>query len=355
MYQREDLAELRERIDRIDHQIMDLVGQRLQVAREIGKAKGDGPIYDPRREAEVLADRLKRHGHLGEGLVRALMTELMGASRKVQGGLTLAAMGPEWSHSHEAALRAFGSSEEILFVKDPRRGVESLISGAADLAVLPVENSIEGVVYPTLDALLSAKSVVRIVREVRMRIEHCLAFGGEDMGTIRRVYSHPQALGQCEEWLARNLPQAELVEVSSTSEGARRALEEGQGAVCGARCAAALGFKTVIRSIQDSPNNKTRFLVLSTNGTSGGDRTTLVFTLPHRPGTLCDALSALADQGVNLLMIQSRPIPQNPFEYAFFADIEGDASAPPLSQALGRLKERTASLTVLGSYRFEEI
>ncbi|MCX7828709.1 MAG: ACT domain-containing protein, partial [Thermanaerothrix sp.] len=243
--------------------------------------------------------------------------------------------------------------------QSPRDAVRMVASGNGDVAVVPVENSVEGAVHSTLDGLMEFRGIVWITREVRARVEHCLAYQGEDLSRIRRVYSHPQAMRQCDLWLSQNLPQAELVESASTSEGAHRALEEGEAAVCGIRCAREMGFKGIIPGIQDCPLNTTRFVVVSRREPREelkcGDRTTVLFNLPHRPGSLWEALGALKERGVNLMMIQSRPLPQNPFEYAFFADVEGGMGDPKVEAAVDEMALRTAGLTVLGSYGRLEI
>ncbi|EHM10749.1 prephenate dehydratase [Thermanaerovibrio velox DSM 12556] len=350
---------LRNVIDQIDRDLMELLSRRLEVAREIGAAKEGGAVYDPKRE-EALVKRLAgENPHLGEPLIRAVMGEIIGACRAVQGPFRVVLMGPKWSYSHEVAEKVFGSSWDPVFVRSPREALCKVAVGGGDAAVVPIENSTEGAVHSTLDGLMELKGAVWIAREARARVEHCLANQGDDLGRIRRVYSHPQAMSQCWRWLSQNLPQAELVEANSTSEGALRALDEGEAAVCGIRCAREMGFRMVIPGIQDSPLNTTRFIVVTRREEREelryGDRTSILFTLPHRPGSLCEALGALSEHKINLMMIQSRPIPKNPFEYAFFADIDGGLGDPKVEAAVNEMAKRTSDLTVLGSYCSLEI
>lgn len=350
----EALNRTRSLIDQIDDEIMALISKRMEAAKEIGLIKGSSPIYDPKREEAVIRRLTEENLHLGESLIRGVMGEIMGACRAIQEPFRVAVMGPKWSHSHDVAIKLFGGSSQVIFARYPRDAIAMAASGEVHGALVPLENSLEGAVHSTLDGLMEFRGIIRINREVRIKVEHCLATQREYLGDIKRVYSHPQAMGQCEMWLRRNLPWAELAEVSSTSEGARRAMEEQEAAVCSMRCAQEMGFLRIIPRIQDSHTNTTRFVVIlkadPRREQAGGDRTTIVFTLPHRPGSLCEALEPLMEHRVNLMMIQSRPMEKNPFQYAFFADLEGGLGDPNVDGAISAMAHRTSDLTVLGSY-----
>jgi len=222
--------------------------------------------------------------------------------------------------------------------------------GEVEAGVVPMENSGEGAVGATQDALLGTSSWV--CGEVYLTIRHALLTKSQT-GPIRTVYSHPQALAQCRHWLATRLPGVKLVEVASTAEGARRAGKEKRAAAIASPWAAKIyGLKIRQRDVQDHMGNSTRFLVLGQEPvpTTGKDKTSLLFSLPHRAGALHRALGVLSSKGLNLLKVESRPAPGERWEYVFFVDVRGHADRPEFRQALTRLQKQTQDLRVLGSY-----
>jgi chorismate mutase/prephenate dehydratase len=222
--------------------------------------------------------------------------------------------------------------------------------GEVDAGVVPAENSGEGSVGATQDALLAPGAW--ICGEIYLPVRHAL-LSRSVQGPIRVVYSHPQALAQCRHWLATHYPEARLVEVASTAEGAKRAAKENGAAALASPLAASL-YRLKIRQkdVQDRVGNTTRFLVLGQDPVpaTGKDRTSLVFSLPHRAGALHRALGIFSGRKLNLLKVESRPAPGKPWEYVFFVDVRGHADRPEFQRALVALRKQTQDLRVLGSY-----
>ncbi len=258
------LQEIRDAIDAVDGQLVDLLARRAALSEEVGRIKKDSgtAVFAPDRE-ELLLQRLEKwsDGRVPSNSLRAIFREILSASRLKQKQLWVAYLGPESSHSHLAARERFGASDAFLPCRDIAEIFQVVTRGAADLGIVPVENSIEGGVAASLDALVNTELV--ICGEVYLRISHSL-MSRQDTRDIRRIYSHPQAIGQCRQWLNTHLPGIELVEVSSTSEGARRAAAESDSAAIASEVAAPLHQLEILhRNIQDQEKNFTRFLILN--------------------------------------------------------------------------------------------
>jgi chorismate mutase/prephenate dehydratase len=349
----EDLIrQLRERIDEIDGHILRLVSERAQCAHDIGVAKGDGAVYRPEREAQVL-QRLRdlNPGPLPGDAVVHLFTEIISTCRALERAMRVAYLGPRGTYSEEAVVKHFGSRVDALAcgtIEDVFRTVEA---GAAGYAVVPLENSTEGGVGATLDHLVTTE--LRICGEVLLPIHHCLLSNAGTVSDVRTVYAHSQALGQCAGWLARELPGAARVALASNAEAARRAAEEGQAAAIASRSAAELyGLGVLSENIEDDPKNTTRFLVLGQQDAapSGRDRTSMVVSAPNRAGAIHGLLEPLARHGVSMTRLESRPSRQGLWEYVFFIDVEGHRQDAAVARALAELGERAVFLKVLGSY-----
>ena len=348
---KEDLKVLRSRIDEIDHSLAELLGKRLETARSIGVAKGDGPVYDPVREAQIIE---KFKGLLPQGdpeALAAIHREIISMCRSAQARLRVACMGPEGSFSQQAVFKALGHSVDPLFVDSPGSVFAAIEEELCGFGIVPVENTIEGVVCPTLDGFASASKVF-IIKEINIPIRHVLASKCAEMSKVREVRSHPQALAQCRAWLDTNLPGVPRIPVATTSVAATMAAEDRSVAAVCSGLAAELNDLTLLKEgIQDQANNTTRFWVLGRNRARSGerDKTSILFSISHRPGALLDALEPLREAEVNLTLIQSRPMPGNPFEYLFFVDFEGPAGDSVVS-ALAEMEKRCFHLRVLGSY-----
>jgi len=266
-------------------------------------------------------------------------------------------LGPEGTHSGEAAKScALLSGWELLPVAGIRVAVECVARGEAAAAVVPIENSLEGSVGPTLDALAGEDGArVKIRREIVRAVAHALLAPPElAAGAVRGVLSHPQALAQCAATLARRFPQALLEPAASTVEAARIAAERrGWAALAPKEVAASRGLAVLADDLSDEPGNRTRFVVIATEDErpTGRDRTSVVFGLDRdRPGGLHGALGELASRGINLSRIESRPTRRVAGEYWFFADLEAHREEPSAAEALAALSTRCAFFRLLGSY-----
>ena len=350
--QSDDISELRRRIDGLDERILQLVNERAGVAKRIGELKGDGPVYRPEREAQVLA-RLRglNPGPLTAESVERLFTEVISACRAVEDNLAVAYLGPRGTFSEEAAAKRFGGSirgSPCASIDEVFRQVEAKQAG---YGVVPVENSTEGGVGRTLDLLLG--TTARICGEVLLPVHQCLMSRTDDHGAIRRVYAHSQSLAQCHGWLNQNLPRAERVAVVSNAEAARMASEEDGTASLGSRAGAALyGLRLLAENIEDNPNNTTRFVVIGRQevARSGRDKTAFVMSTRNRPGAIHELLAPLAEHGVSMTRLESRPSRTGMWEYVFFVDVEGHEHDAPVAAALEGLRARAAFLKILGSF-----
>jgi chorismate mutase / prephenate dehydratase len=361
----ETIEKLRERIERTDREIVRLLGERAAVSIEIGKAKlGVGrEIYDPAREALIYRQLAEiNDGVLPEAALNAIFREIISASRALQAPIEVAFLGPEASFSHQAALTHFGNG----IIAVPKATIPDVFTEAqrgqnGKWGIVPVENSAEGSVKATLDGLISTPLAIRA--EVYLRIRQCLLAAGNEPSEIRRVYSHPQALAQCQGWLRTHLPGVPLVEVESTAGAARRVRKDKTGAAVGSALAAQVyGLNLLAEGIEDHPANTTRFIVIGpkadkdNGGTTGRDKTSVLFGTPHVPGALHRALEPFAEAGINLMRIESCPVRDRMWEYLFFADFAGHTADQKTQRCLEKLKGQTAVLKVLGSYpRGEEL
>jgi chorismate mutase/prephenate dehydratase len=259
-------------------------------------------------------------------------------------------MGPPRSFSHAAALQQYGQSADFVVTRTIPDAVDAASDGSADVAIVPIENSTEGGVNATLDALF--ENDLHISAELVLEVELCLLAQSTDLSLLQRVTSHPQPLGQCKQWLRKHLPQAEVVVAPSTTAAAQEALRDPHTAAVGSRLAAELGLFVVRERIQDHEGNATRFVVVGKQLTSptGNDKTTLVFTTPHERGALRRVLEVFDEEGLNLTRIESRPLRGQLWQYAFFTDLEGHQQDPAVARALERLRQAGAMVRVLGSY-----
>jgi chorismate mutase/prephenate dehydratase len=347
---------LRRQIDRIDDQLLRLLNQRgrLVLAVAAQKHRRQASIYVPSREQSVLARVAKRNGGpFGAAQVRAIFREIISASRGLEARLRVSYFGPQATWSHLAARHQLGDAAEYIAaptVADVFRDVEG---GRAELGVVPVENSTEGMVAHTLDMLV--ESPLAICAEVMLPIRHCLlARPGTVRGAVRRVAAHPQALAQCRQWLAAHLPGVPTLEEASNARAAERAAAEaGTAAIAAEAAAETYRLHVLARAIQDEPDNVTRFLVLARHDSetpSGDDRTSLVLSVRDEVGVLARMLRPFATHGIDLIKIESRPLRERPWEYYFFLDLKGHRREARVARALAAVRRRALRLKVLGSY-----
>lgn len=262
----------------------------------------------------------------------------------------VAYMGPPRSFSNAAALALYGADADFVVTRTIPDAVEAAALDQADVAVVPIENTIEGGVNATVDALFDSE--LHISGEFVLDVDLCLLARSPDLSHIQRVASHPQPLGQCKHWLRKHLPRAELVVTSSTTAAAEDALKDPHTAAVGSKLAADAGLLVVRERIQDHEGNATRFVIVGKQLTlpTGNDKTTLVFSTPHERGALRRVLEVFDREGLNLTRIESRPLRGQQWEYAFFTDLEGHRDEPPVQRALAQLGEGGALVRVLGSY-----
>lgn len=350
------LSLVRDEIDAIDAQLLELLNRRARCAQKVGEIKashGDaGFIYRPEREAQVLR-RIQdmNPGPLSNENVTWLFRELMSTCLSLEQPLSVAFLGPLGSFTGSAATKHFGHAARLLpqsSIDDVFREVEA---GHAHYAVVPVENSTEGAVGRSMDLLFSTP--LKICGEVVLRIHQNLMTRETDLNAITKVYSHAQSLAQCHEWLNRNLPNVPRLSVSSNSLAAEMAMQEdGAAAIAGDAAADRFNVPILIANIEDEPNNTTRFVVLGRfdAGISGRDKTSLIMSAPNRTGSLHGLLVPLAEANVSMTRLESRPARHTLWDYVFFVDIDGHRSEPKVAKALAELKQRAAFLKVLGSY-----
>lgn len=346
---------LRSQIDKLDAQILKLINERAELAVEIGKIKSEEgkDVFSPAREAEVLRKVTELNkGPLDDVTVRAVFREVMSGSRSLQRRIRVAFLGPPYSFSHLAALEKFGESVEYVPVGTIAGVFEVVNRGQADYGLVPIENSTDGRIADTLD--MFTRLPLKICAEVSLRIHHnLLAMCGQ--AEIRRVYSKPQALSQCRNWLAVNLPQAQFKEVASTTTAVELARQEPYAAAVASRQAAvAYGLNIVCSNIEDRENNITRFAVIShqEGERTGDDKTAIMFQILDQPGALSDALAACKRNKVNMTWIESFPGHNDGKvqQYLFFADLGGHSKDLKVKRTLNALEKKCQKLVVLGAF-----
>ncbi len=346
------LKALRARIDALDEEILRLVNARAEVAREIGGLKGDGPIYRPEREAQVLRRLAERNpGPLPGEAISHLFTEIISACRALEDAMRVACLGPKGTFSEEAAIKRFGHQAAVILCPTIDEVFRSVESGAAGYGIVPVENSTEGAVGRTLDLLLSRPT--SICGEVLLPVHQNLLSRARELQAVKRIYSHSQSLAQCNQWIVDHLPSAERVPVGSNADATRRAAEDAESAAIAGRAAAEhYGVPVLVSNIEDVPNNTTRFLVIADHSVapSGKDKTSFVMSTANRPGAIHELLTPLARNAVSMTRLESRPSRTGLWEYVFFVDVEGHQEEPHVATALAEVREKAAFLKILGSY-----
>jgi chorismate mutase/prephenate dehydratase len=346
--------DLRKEIDRIDEQILELLSRRAEIAQEIGKhkARSKSHYFTPEREHTVLERILRKNpGPLDSAAVRAIYREIISASRALEKPLSVAFLGPTGTFSHQACISRFGSSSRFVPVDSIPEVFAQVERGLSDYGVVPVENSLAGVIPETLDTFTTSN--LRVVSEVFVPIAHNLATHCRTLEDVKRIYSHPQPVAQCKQWLRAHVPGIEIMEVSSTSRAAEMAANDAESAaLCPALAAELHNLPILVEHTEDNPSNRTRFLVLGYNEPepTGADKTSLMFSVHHKSGALFRAMAAFEKYDVNMTMIESRPARVAAWEYVFFVDVQGHIRDANVTKAVQQLKEHALFVTVLGSY-----
>jgi chorismate mutase/prephenate dehydratase len=356
------LLELRDAIDAVDRQLLQLLNERAELAHEVGEIKKveRSPVFRPEREAAVI-NKLQsiNHGRLREHSIGHIWREIMSACRALEAPQRVAYLGPVGTFSQEAALSFFGTSIQEIPCASLDEVFQATAAGSADFGVVPLENSTEGVITRSLDQLLA--SPAHIIGELSLMIRHHLLRQSPDLSNIEVVAAHPQALAQCQEWLARHLPHAQRHAVSSNAEGARLAtLHANWAAIASERASSEYGLHIAARAIQDQAHNRTRFGViclpqtLGAPAASGKDCTSVVVSVPNRPGAVHDLLDPLKRHGVSMTRFESRPARSAQWEYFFYIDLDGHPSQANVAAALHDLQTLCGFFKVLGTYPVAE-
>ncbi len=347
------LPEIRKKIDAIDSKLVELLNSRADLVHEVGEVKKrDGTsIYAPEREEQLLRSVVKKSkGRLPASAIRAIYREIMSASLALEKHLTIAYLGPEATWSHQAAREKFGASVNYAAQSSIAEVFNVVSRKNADYGVVPIENSTEGAVNYTLDQFVDSE--LKVCAQFSLRIENNL-IAKIPRAEIRKVYSHPQVFGQCRQWLRHHLPGVDLIEVASTTHAAELSAREPHSAAIAGRMAAEVyGLNVLESSVQDSPNNTTRFLVIGHNTCppTGDDKTSLMFCVQDKPGALFNALEPFKRLRLNMSKIESRPSKRKAWEYFFFVDVEGHSHDKALIKALDELSKHCTFVKILGSY-----
>ncbi|MBI5970796.1 MAG: prephenate dehydratase [Deltaproteobacteria bacterium] len=348
------IEKLRTRIDKVDRHILELLNSRACLVMDVGRAKAreKSDFYVPEREREVYRNLLGRNkGPFPNNAVKSVFREIMSASLSLEHPIKIAFLGPVATFTHQACLQHFGSSGDLLPKKEIEDVFDDVEKGRADFGVVPIENTIEGVVNHTLDML--ATSSLKICAEVMLEVSLALMNKSGKMQDIKKVCSRPHALAESKNWLKNNLPRAALIDVSSTALGAQMASVDAETAAIASLAAAPLyGLRIIEKNIQDSANNITRFLVISKrqHKKTGSDKTSIMFSVKDAPGALYAILKPFAKKNINLTKIESRPVKTKAWEYLFFVDLDGHLSDKKVKDALAELERGCSFLKVLGSY-----
>jgi len=349
-----NLDETRKKIDDIDVKILELLNRRAEHVRDIAgvKMREKLPPFDPSRERaiiESLAD--KNRGPLKKGDIELIMDTIFKVYRSMFKPIKTAYLGPEGTFTQQAAMKKFGEKGEYLPCKTINNVFREVEQGRADYGVIPVENSIEGVVTHTLDMFVDSN--LKITSEILLHVHHFLLSGESSIKEIKRVFSHPQAISQCWNWIMGNLPRVEIIETESTAKAAEMAKKEKEAAAIGSEAAASIyGINILAERIEDYGENITRFLVIGSEcpKKTASDQTSVVLSIKDKVGALQDILKHFTEKKVNLTRIESRPSKRKAWDYLFFFDFIGHKDDNRIKEVLGELEKESVFLKVLGSY-----
>lgn len=363
------LVNLRHRIDKVDDELVALLDRRAALAVRTAalKQEMDVPLFQPHREAEVVARVLKSARTFPRPSLQAVYREIMGASLALERTLRVAVLGPEGTYTHMAAVKRFGGEASLVFSSTNTDIFTAVEKGEADVGVVPIENSIEGAVVHTLDNLV--ESSLSIAEEILLPIHHNLLVHPRVLKKsppkLSRILSHPQPLAQCRGYLESRYAGVATRETSSTTAAAMEAARHpGVAAIASELAAKLYGLAILDSGIEDRSGNTTRFLLLrkstasplasrlerapSSNGMKW--KTSIAFSMKDKPGALYRMLESFKKYEVNLSKIESRPAKVRAWRYTFFLDMEGHASSPRISRAMTDLEAHCAWFRLLGSY-----
>lgn len=348
-----DLKDLRKIIDSIDNSVLKLFLRRAEIVKKINliKEKKNLKIFSPEREADILK-RLKafNQGVLLDSDIELIFKEIFSVFRALKVEIRVAYLGPQGTFTHLAAVKKFGKKVKYINCYSISEVFNLVEKGEVDYGVVPVENSIEGVVNYTLDMFL--ESNLKICAEIIMDIHHNL-LSSHSENQIKRIYSNPQVFAQCRNWLIRHFPKAQLVPVVSTAKAAVEVTKSRNNACIGSKILASLyNLQVISFNIHDAPTNITRFLVVSKKDSSpsGEDKTSILFSIKDTAGALYDSLYPFKKNNINLTKIESRPSKKKAWEYYFFVDFQGHRTDVNAEKSLKDLEKRCNFIKILGSY-----
>lgn len=357
----EQLNPLRQQIDQLDEQILELITKRAKCAVDVANIKRnaaaeqlkDVVFYRPEREAQILRKVMERNNsELPDEAMAGLFRQIISTCLALEQRLKIAYLGPQGTFTQTAALKHFGDAVETVSLNAIDEVFREVEAGASHYGVVPVENSSEGVVNTTLDNFL--ESNIRICGEVELRIHHHMLVS--DIGkpdSITRIYSHQQSLAQCRKWIDAHWPNVERIAVNSNGEAARRIKGEwNAAAIAGETAANIYGLTKLHENIEDNPSNTTRFLIIGQQNVapSGVDKTSIIVSMRNKPGALYHLLKPFDDHGVSLTRVETRPCKSGVWAYVFFIDFEGHESDPNVVKVLEEIEQQAVELKRLGSY-----
>lgn len=348
------ISEIRAQIDNIDDQIINLLKKRLECANTIGQLKNETSRskWDPLRERQIYKRLLElNNGIFPEKSLHSIFHEIITTCRLAQKKAVVAYLGPEATFTHLAGVKYFGHSADYKPLESIDEVFQEVEKGRTRYGIVPVENSIEGAVFSTLDSFM--KYNVKICGEVQLPISHNLVCKSGDIKDIQTVASHSQPLAQCRQWLKKNLPNTPTLPVFSTGGAAQMAANNPNiGAIASSLAIKTYDLQVVVKGIEDYKGNTTRFLVLGSKSPSksGYDKTSILIGLVDRPGSLNQVLSILSEKDINLAKIESRPVKGNHWKYLFFLDMLKHIEDPEIKEGCEILKEICSYFVWLGSY-----
>ena len=349
-----DINNLRDNIDKIDREIVELINKRYGYVKGIGELKGNNgtAIYVPEREKALLKKltSINKGDLLTNDTLQAIYREIMSGAIALERPLQIAFLGPKATFTHQAAIAKFGHSIELIAKSNIADVFNDIENERVDYGCVPIENTTEGAVNHTLDMFMN--SDVKICAEHNLRVQHSL-LANNKLNEIKTVYSHSQALAQCRQWLLQNLPDVELIETASTAIAAKLASKQyGSAAIASDLAAEIYDIEILYQNIQDRSDNITRFMILGNQKTmpTGDDKTSICFSVHDRIGALYDCLLPFKDENITMSMIESRPSKLRNWEYFFFVDILGHRDDERIQRAFEKLKNLCHVFRILGSY-----
>ncbi len=356
----EELKGFRDRIDALDDQLIALLAERARIVQEVGrnKHKVGAAVFRPEREVAILermcAANRAHQGPLPDQSIASIWLEIISGCRALERVMRVSYLGPAGTYSEQAVRTLFGHRIELFPCASLDEALHMAEKGSVDVALLPVENSIEGTVGRTLDLFL--QSSLLISAEVSIPIHHCLLHKTADVLRVKQVVAHPQALAQCQRWLDAHMPGIVRLPVASNGQAAEMAAQDDSlAAIAGQTAAQHYGLSPIAERIEDDPTNRTRFAALGAFEPEGCgvDQTSVILSVPDQAGAMLSLIEPLARHGVSMKRFESRPARDrgaSNWEYLFYIDLVGHKTDSHVALALAEMKSKAAFFKMLGSY-----